>query len=236
MENTFVISNKKMARTAGFLYLFVVLSGIFSLAYVPQTLIVKDDITKTFNNILASETLFRLGILSSLICYIFFIFLPLSLYKLLKPVNLNHAVLMVILAIVSVPISFINMQHHFAVLSLINGANEYLKVYNQAQLLAQVKFHLDMYTNGIQIVQIFWGLWLFPFGYLVFKSGFLPKILGILLMLGCLGYLVEFVGELLINKFNEIAITSYISIPGSLGEIGTCLWLLIMGAKEKTSA
>ncbi len=234
MENNSITTNKRMARLAGFLYLIVVLSGIFSLAYVPKTLIIKDDITKTFNNILASETLFRMGILSGLICYIFFIFLPLALYKLLKPVNSNYAVLMVILSIVSVPISFINMQNNFAVLSLINGANDYLKVFTHAQLLSKIKFYLDLYNNGILTVQVFWGLWLFPFGYLVFKSGFLPKILGILLMLGCLGYLIEFIGHVSSNRYNEMVIAPYISIPGSLGEIGTCLWLLVMGAKEKT--
>ncbi len=94
--------------------------------------------------------------------------------------------------------------------------------------------YLDQYGNGMRIVHIFSGLWLFPFGYLVFKSGFLPKILGVLLMLGCFGYLINFVGHTLILTYSKIGISTYIGLPASLGEIGTCLWLLIMGAKIKS--
>lgn len=88
---------------------------------------------------------------------------------------------------------------------------------------------LKSYNNGIGIVQIFWGLWLFPFGYLVFKSNFLPKFLGILLMIGCFGYLLKFFGH---SLFPNFGIPSFVTLPGSIGEIGICLWLLIMGAKE----
>jgi hypothetical protein len=79
---------------------------------------------------------------------------------------------------------------------------------------------------------IFWGLWLFPFGYLVIKSGFLPKILGVLMMIGCFGYLITILGNTLIPNCRDLGITSYVLLPGSLGELGTCLWPLIMGAKE----
>ena len=226
------VSNKKTARIAGLLYLVVVLTGIFSLGYVPSKLIVGDNSSATFHKIVSSESLFRFGIVSGLICYSFFLFLPLVLYKLLKPVNEIYAKLMVLLAVVSVPISFINIQNQFAVLSLISGSN-YLNVFSNDQLQAQVLFYLNQYENGILIVSIFWGLWLFPFGYLVFKSGFLPKILGILLMLGCFGYLINFWGHSLIHNYSKIGISFYVSLPASLGEIGTCLWLLIMGAKDK---
>jgi Domain of unknown function (DUF4386) len=226
-------SNKRNARIAGLLYLVIVLNGIFSLGYVPSKLIVRDDAAATFQNILSNVFLFRAGIVSGLICYTFFLFLPLALYKLLKSVNETAAKMMVILAVVSVPISFINLQNKFAVLSLVGGAN-YLKVFDTAQLQAQVLFYLDLYSYGILIVQIFWGLWLFPFGYLVYKSGFLPKILGILLMLGCFSYLFDFFGESLMPKnYAASGISSLIMLPASIGEIGTCLWLLIMGAKNK---
>jgi hypothetical protein len=85
----------------------------------------------------------------------------------------------------------------------------------------------------MRIVHIFSGLWLFPFGYLVFKSSFLPKFLGVLLMLGCFGYLINFLGNTLIPDYSTLGISSYIRLPASIGEIGTCLWLLIMGAKDK---
>ena len=224
-------SNKKIARIAGLLYLIVVLSGIFNLMYVPSKLIVWNDASATFKNITASETLFRLAILSGLICYTFFLLLPLFLYKLLKPVNKTYALLMVILAVVSVPISFVNMLNNFSVLTLVSNA-DYLKVFDVDKLQAQVLVYLHLYNNGNQIASIFWGLWLLPFGYLVFKSGFIPKLLGLLLMVGCFGYLIDFIGSFLFHNYDGLGISTYITLPGSIGEIGTCLWLLIMGTKD----
>lgn len=224
-------SNKKTARIAGLLYLIVVVTGIFNLAYVPSKLIVLDNAYKTVKNIIDSETLFRFGILSGLICYTAFLLLPLVLYKLLKPVNKNHAVLMVVFAVVSVPISFINMGNKFSVLTLISEA-ENLKVIEADRLQEQVLFYLHSYSNGNQIASIFWGLWLLPFGYLVFKSGFLPKLLGLLLMFGCSGYLIDFIGDFLFLGYGETIVSKFITMPGSIGEIGICLWLLIIGTKE----
>ncbi|KAF2079166.1 DUF4386 domain-containing protein [Flavobacterium sharifuzzamanii] len=218
------LSYRTTGRIAGLLYLVVVLTGIFSLGYVPSKLIVWDNASVTFNNISESEFLFRLGIVSSLICYTFFLFLPLVLYKLLKPVNETYAIYMVVLAVVSVPISFINMQNKFAVLSIIGSHHKDAE---------QVMFYLNQYDYGNLIVQIFWGLWLFPLGYLIFKSGIIPKFFGILLMLGCLGYLINFFANTLFPSYSELGISSYVRLPASLGEIGTCLWLLIMGAKNK---
>jgi hypothetical protein len=219
-----ISSNKRKARIAGLLYLVVVLTGMFSLAYVPSKLIVLDNASATVQNIIASELLFRLGIVAGLVCYTFFLFLPLALYQLLKSVDKNYARVMVILAVVSVPISFINIQNRFAVLSLISNPGEQ----------EQVMFYLKQYNTGILILKIFWGLWLFPFGYLVFKSGFLPKVLGILLMAGCFGYLLDFLGQAIFPAaYGEMGISTFVRLPASIGEIGTCLWLLIMGAKER---
>ncbi len=228
-------SNKKTARIAGLLYLVVVLSGIFSLMYVPGKLIAWDSASTTFNNIVDNQYLFRLGAVGYLVCYTFFLFLPLVLYKLLKPLNETYAKLMVIFAILSVPLAFANSQNEFNVLSLISGRN-YLKVFSTEQLQSQVLWYLDQYDNGNLIISIFSGLWLFPFGYLVFKSGFLPKILGILLMAGCFSYLINFLGHSLFPLYPKMAIASYIQLPASLGEIGICLWLLIVGVKRTNSS
>lgn len=138
---------------------------------------------------------------------------------------------MVAFALVSVPISFINMGNKFSVLTLITKA-EYLKGLEVDKLQEQVLFQLYSYSNGNQIASIFWGLWLLPFGYLVFKSGFLPKILGILLMFGCFGYLIDFTGDFLFPGYGKTIISTFITKPGSIGEIGICLWLLIVGVKE----
>ncbi len=225
-------SNKKTARIAGAFYLVLVLTGIFSLLYVPSKLIVWSDAATTFNNIVEHETLFRLGIVAGVIAYISFLFLPLVLYKLLSPVNKLAAISMITLAVISVPISLVNINHKLEVLTLISKAN-YLNVFQTSELQTQVMLSLEYYNNGIEAVSIFWGLWLLPFGYLVFKSGFLPKLLGILLMIGCFGYLINFVGGFLFPGYAELGVASYISIPGSIGEIGICFWLLIVGTKTQ---
>ena len=228
---TINFSNKKTARLAGLLYLIVVLSGIFSLAYVPKTLIDWGNANITFNNIVNHELLFRFGIFSSVICYTAFIFLPIVLYKLLKPINEFYAKLMTILALVSVPISFVNLQNKLSIVSLISN-NDFLKVYTNEQLQTKIMLELHQYDNGILLVSVFWGLWLFPLGYLIYKSEFLPKVLGILLMLGCIGYLINFTGNMLVKNYSELGISKFISLPASIGEIATCLYLLIVGVKS----
>lgn len=222
----------KTSRIAGIIYLGVVLTGLFSLLYVPSMLINYENAALTFENISNSETLFRLGIASGLLCYTFFLFLPLVLYKLFKDTNENMAKLMVLLALISVPMYFINVQNELSALSIINNPN-YLKGFTQEQIQSQVLFYIVQYDNGMRLIHFFSGLWLFPFGYLVYKSDFLPKFFGILLMLGCIGYLINFFGRLLIHDYSELGVSSYISLPASIGEIGICLWLLIKGAKEK---
>lgn len=227
-------TENKIARLAGFLYLIVVLTGLFSLMYVPSKLIVWENPALTFQNISSSSQLFRLGIASSMLCYIAFLMLPLVLHQLLKDVNKNYARLMVIFALISVPISFFNLENKLSVLTIVEGA-EYVKSFDIKFLEALVMQFLDSYDSGILIVQVFWGLWLLPFGYLVYRSGFLPKILGIFLMLGCLGYLINVFGRISIPDFSTYAVSKYITIPASIGEIGTCLWLLIIGVRNKKS-
>lgn len=224
-------SKNKTARIAGLIYLGVVLTGIFTLMYVPSKLIVSDNPSLTYQNIASSETLFRLGIVSGLLCYTFFLFLPLVLYKLLKHVNEYYAKLMVLLAILSVPIFFLNVQNEFSVLSLMRDGQSQFGLTTE-QIQSRVMLYLEQYDNGLRIVHIFSGLWLFPFGYLVFKSNFLPKLLGFLLMFGCFGYLINFTGNTLFPHYAETGIGRYISLPATIGEIGICLWLLVVGVKR----
>jgi hypothetical protein len=225
-------TTNKTARLAGFFYLIVIITGFFSLMYVPSKLIVWENPALTFQNISSSVQLFRLSIASSIICYIAFTLLPLALYQLLKDVNGNYAKLMVILALISIPISFINLQSKFSVLTIIEGT-DYLKVFDVKQLQAQMMMLLSNYNKGILIAQVFWGLWLFPFGYLVYRSGFLPKILGVFLMLGCLGYVINVLGRTAVHHFSEYSISKYITLPATIGEIGICLWMLLVGVRTK---
>jgi len=222
----------KTARLAGLIYLGVVVTGIFSLLYVPDKLIAYDNAALTFQNISASADLFRLGIAGGLACYLFFLFLPLVLYKLLQPIDTNMAKLMVLLAVISVPMYFMNVQHELTTISLITNPH-YFPGQTAAQIQSQILFHINQYDDGMRLIHVFSGLWLFPLGYLVFYSEMLPKFLGILLILGCFGYLVNFFGRLLLPDYSQLGIARYISLPASLGEIGTCLWLLLVGVKEK---
>ena len=225
-------STQRNARIAGLLYLIIVICGIISLMYVPSKLIVRENAIETYNNIVTNESLFKIGILCDLIMYTTFIFLSLALYKLLKQINKNVAITMVVLILVSVPISYVNLISKLDILSLINGTNSLQPIELNEQYL-KVMTLLKSYSNGILIVQIFWGLWLFPFGYLVFKSGFLPKFFGILLMVGCFGYITDFLGYFFFPEdYGKTLISTIASLPHALGEIGICLWLLIIGVKK----
>jgi hypothetical protein len=209
------------ARVAGFLYLLANLPAPFALVYLPSQLIVRGDAAGTANNIMASESLFRLGIVGLLFNSIANIFLVLALYQLLKVVNKNTASLMVIFMLVVVPIGMLNELNNLAVLQLLSGA-DYLNVFTTEQLQALMYFFLRLHGQGLNIAQIFWGLWLFPMGYLVFKSGFIPRVLGILLMIGCFGYVIQSFAAFLGYNVSLIFFTSW-------GELLLVLWLLIKG-------
>lgn len=224
-------TNKSIARKAGLIYLIVVITGIFSLMYVPTRLIDFNNAAATYQNIQSNELLFRLGIFGNVICYLAFMMLPFALYKLLKNINPNLAKCMVILVLIGIPIAFVNLHHKFAVLSMLNNENLFLDI-TPYQLQQQLFISLQNFNNGINILSIFWGLWLFPFGWLVYKSGFLPKLLGILLMLGCMCYLIDFSAWLLFQEYSSSGISTYVMLPASIGEIGICLWLLIVGVNK----
>jgi len=184
-------SRKKTARMAGFLYLMFLVTLIFAEDAVRSKLIVFGDGAATANNIMVSEGLFRIGFMSDLLSAVFFLLSAWALYVLLEPVDKNLALLFVLLILGGVAIQSINMLNQFAALLLLSGA-DYLKVFQADQLQALAMLFLNLYKNGFIIAQVFYGAWLFPLGYLVFKSGFLPRILGILLMIDSLGILIWF--------------------------------------------
>ncbi|MFZ2782858.1 MAG: DUF4386 domain-containing protein [Sediminibacterium sp.] len=225
-------TNKNTARAAGLIYLVVIITGMFSLAYVPQKLIDWNNGRVTLNNITASRFLFRLGIYSSAVCYVAFTFLPLVLYKFLRTVNESHARAMVLLSLLSVPLSFNNLQYKYAALTL-TGKASFLQNISIAELQSKLMFSLHQYNDGILLATVFWGLWLFPFGLLVYRSGFIPKFLGVLLMLGSIGYLINFTGNTLLENYAQIGIGKYIGMLPAVAEIGICFWLLFFGLKAR---
>jgi hypothetical protein len=217
-----------LARVAGLVYLVLIISGIFGLVYMPATLIDWSNPATTVAQIKDQEMFFRLGVMADVICFVCFIFLPLVLYKLLAWVSQEAAILMVVFALISIPLTLVNMVKLVDVLTLLSG-HSYLAAINGAELHAQVMYLLVSFNNSTLIANIFWGAWLFPFGYLVMKSGILPWVLGLLLILGGLGYLTEFIMKFM---FSQESVPYWIGLPGTIGEFGICLWLLIMGARN----
>jgi len=200
----------------------------FSLIYVPRTLIVRGDATATASKILGHETLFRLGIVADLITAVIFILLVMALYRLLRGVNKTHASLMVALVLVSVAVGFMNVLNNIAALTLFRGA-DFLAVLDKSQRDALGMLFLGLHRQGLTIDEMFWGLWLFPFGVLVMKSGFLPRILGAWLIVNCFAYLALSVTGLILPQHLDTALR--FAFPFLFGELAIALWLLIKGAK-----
>ncbi len=224
---------QKTARMAGFLYLIYIVTTIVADVFGRSSLIVFGDAAATAQNIMASEWQFRIGVTGDLVSVVFFLLAAWALYVLLKPVNKDLALLFVLLNLGGVAVYSINLLNQFAALLLLSGA-DYLKVFQADQLQALAMFFLTLHHNGYWIAQIFFGAWLFPLGYLVFKSGFLPRILGIVMMIHCVGWLMTFLQFFLFPGFGVII---YLTYPlGFISEFGLTLWLLIMGAKEQKPA
>ena len=213
----------KTARIAGFLYLLQIPLGVFGILYVPNALVVHGDGAATAGNILANELMFRLSIVSAIFCALVTLVTALFLYRLLKPVNKNYAVLMVIFTLISAPIAMLNELNKVAVLLLLKGP-EYLTIFTASQLQTLVPVFLDLHEYGIHIVDIFFGLWLFPMGYLVIKSNFIPKIIGVFLIIACFGYLVDFVTFFVFPNV-KVVMSQFTFI----GEVMMVFWLLIKG-------
>jgi Domain of unknown function (DUF4386) len=223
-----MILTKNPGRFAGWLYLLVSIAGAFSLVYVPGRLIVHGNATATADNIAASETLFRLGIAVQLITQAFFVFVALALYDLLKGVSRRHASLMVILIVVSIPIAFLNEVNAIAALVLVRGA-DFLAALDKPQRDALAMLFLDLHGRGLDVAAIFWGLWLFPLGLLVYRSRFLPRFLGVWLAVGGFAFVMLSLTGVLLPQYQDKVFT--FSQPAFFGEVALMLWLIIRGAR-----
>ena len=223
---------KKAARIAGAIYLSMVITGPFSLIYIPSKLIVRGDATATAQNVLAHETMFRLAILADLVGQVIFICLAIALYRLLSNVNKTWAALMVGFVLVSAAVGFLNTLNNIAAFILFRGA-DFLNVFEEAQRNALGMFFVRLHSQGNFINEVFWGLWLFPFGLLVYRSGFLPRIIGVWLMIDCLAWLALSPIALFAISYYDAAFR--FAQPFLFGELAIMLWLLIKGAKVPTA-
>jgi uncharacterized protein DUF4386 len=217
----------KAARIAGAVYLSMVFTGPFSLIYVPSKLIVRGNATATATNVLTHDTLFRFGIVAGLFGQVIFICLGVALYRLLGDVNRTWARLMVGFVLVAAAVGFVIELNNLGALILFRGG-EFLSVFDKAQLDALGMLCIRLHGQGNMIAEVFWGLWLFPFGLLVFRSGFLPKWIGVWLMINCFGYLVLFITALFFPAYND-KVFFYLQ-PVLFGELAIMLYLLIKGA------
>jgi hypothetical protein len=225
---------KRSARIAGLWYLAMGLSGPIGLVYAPSKIIVAGDAETTASNLAAHELLLRVGVASSLVCQVSFVFLVLALKQLFQSVNAAQVRLMVMLVVASVPIAVANLVFPLAALELAGGA-PYLNALAPAQRSALALLALNVHQLGIYIVEIFWGLWLFPFAALVLRSEFIPKVFGVLLIVSGACYLIECFVMLLAPRYQD-ALAHLLPLPMAAGEVSMIFWLLIKGVRERAAA
>jgi hypothetical protein len=218
----------KTARIAGFLYLLVGLTAPFDLLYVPAKLIVRDDAAATAANIVRSEMLYRTWIATGLISSTAFTCLVMVLYRLFRNIDRTQAAMMVALVLVSIPISLLNAVNELAALSLIRGP-AFLTGLDQMQLNSIALLLLRMRGMGVLVAQVFWGLWLLPFGVLVIKSRFIPKLLGGWLIVNGVAYVAMSFTAILLPRY-AAAVNRY-TFVALFGELWIMLWFVIKGVR-----
>jgi len=220
-------STRNPGRSAGLLYILMGIPAPFALLYLPGKLIVPGNAAATADKIAASETLFRLGIAAQLFSQILFVYLVLVLYDLFAGVDRRQASLMKALVLVSVPIGLVNEVSSVAALNLVRGA-DFLSAVGKPQRDALAMLFVKMHGSGIAISQIFWGLWLLPLGLLVYRSGFIPRVFGVLLLVNGVAYPILSLVYFLAPQYGPVA-ARFAMLPET-GELWFMLWLLIKGA------
>jgi hypothetical protein len=218
---------KATAHRAGVLYLLFSLVAIVGEFLLPA-FVVPGDAAATARNITAADSIYRIDILTGFVTLVLFIFLVATLYKLLKDVDRWHAMLMVLLVSIGVAIALANLINRFAPLVLLSGA-DYLAVFTKPQLDALALGFLRLHASGTTVATVFWGLWLFPFGILVIRSGFFPRILGFLLLVAGFAYVTSSVTTIVLPAYRHVV--SQVMTPLYFGELPIVFWLLIKGAK-----
>lgn len=212
------------ARLAGFFYAIVVVAGLFSLSYAPDRVFAGEQGPALVQSIVANEALLRASIAGELLCYVAFLALPLALYRLFAHIDELTAMLMAALAISSVPFGFANITHLLEILRAVDA--------DAVAATDTIVAAYRRYQSGLFLQSIPWGLWLIPFGYLVFRSGFLPRLIGILLILAGVGYVSQFLLRLLIETYDPNGPLGQTFRVLRMSEILICVWLLAFGARR----
>jgi hypothetical protein len=221
-------SSKRLARIAGLLYLIVGVFGGFAIGYVTTKVYVPGDAAATAGNVLANAKLVRMGVIADLLQATVFVFLAMVLSVLLKDVNTHAARAMLILVAIATTIMCLNEVFQFAAL-LVATDGAYVAAFGTAGAQSLVLLLLDMHHYGFLIAQISFGLWLVPLGYLAYRSGMLPKALGVVLIVGGGSYLVDMLAAFLAPDMGR-QIHGFLAIPPTIAEIWTLGYLLVRGA------
>lgn len=227
-------SLKKTARLVGLVYLIWIIMGLFGMFYVPAQINMRGDAAATAQNILSHEFLFRTSIINDLISHTLWVFMVLILYRMFKQVSGRQARLLVALVIVQIPVVFI--MEGFNITSLMIFKGEILKTFALAQRQDLAMLFLKINDYGVLTLEMFWGLWLFPLAILVYRSRFLPRLLGVWLAITGVFYLVLSFTSILLPQYKGMVLNSVFALPAELGEVAFALWLLIRGAKVKAGA
>ena len=224
-------SSKSAVRLPGVIWFLSAVTGGFGLFYIRSNIIVPEDAAATAGNIAASELLYRAAIVSSLFSQIFLFFLGLTLFHLFREVNKRGATVLLASILMSVGIAVVNMLNHFGALFVLSHAG-LLKAFTPEQLNAMAMVFLRLANgSGQGLLEIFWVPYYFTFGLLIIKSGFLPRILGVLLMITAVGFATNVFEKFLIPQFYPAIFTQLAMAGGALGTIPALFWLLIKGAK-----
>jgi hypothetical protein len=222
-------SDNKLAKAAGFLYLVSIIGGGFAEAFVRGGLTVSGNAAATAHNILASEQMYRLGFVADLVCIICSIFLSLIFYILFKPVNRNLSLLALIFSTVATAVMTVNLLNQQAPLLLLHNSS-YLKAFTIDQLQTQSLFYLNLQSQGYNISLSLFAFYFPIIGYLVYKSGFLPRVLGIVYTFAGLGYLANSLAWFLAPNLAHY-LFPYVLLPAFVGEVSMSLWLIFKGIK-----
>lgn len=217
------------ARVAGLLYLGAVIGGIFTLQYVPDKINVAGNAAATAHNIAAQELLFRLGTLGDIVVGAIWLLVVLALYQLLKDVDRMQANLMLVLgAFMQVPLYFVMAAYRAAAL-LAATDTTFLSAFSPAQRNAIAMLFLKLHSYELNASFLFAGLWLFPFGILIYKSQLFPRVLGIWLVANGFAYVAICVTYFLVPQYSGVV--GNVSQPLLFGEIAIMLWMLVMGTR-----
>ena len=223
------VSLRKTARLTGALYFIWILTGLFSLMYVPSHTMVHGDAVGTAKKMLANEFLFRTSLINNIVSSAIWVVLVLLLHRIFKKVNERTAKLLVALVIVQIPVAFVMGAFDITALMIFKG--EILQTFEPIRRQDIAMLFLKVNDNATTTLIMFWGLWLLPFGQLVYKSGFIPRIFGWCLFIGGIGWIIDSIVIFLFPSYSPF-ISTYVMATGTIGEIPIMLWLLIMGVKN----